>query len=51
MTEEPSRIVEKLQNHVNPKLFTPLCVYDGTVILYSLRKLPLVGGDSHTVCI
>jgi eukaryotic translation initiation factor 2C len=42
-------IVEKLQNHVNSKLFTPRCVYDGTVILYSPRELPLAGGDSHTV--
>jgi len=25
-------IVEKLQNHVNPKLFTPRCIYDGTVL-------------------
>jgi eukaryotic translation initiation factor 2C len=42
-------IVEKLQNHINPKFFSPHCVYDGTVILYSLRELPLVGGDTHTV--
>jgi eukaryotic translation initiation factor 2C len=42
-------IVEKLQNHVNPKLFTPRCIYDGTLILYSLHELPLVGEDSHTV--
>jgi eukaryotic translation initiation factor 2C len=42
-------IVEKLQNHINPKFFGPRCVYDGTVILYSLRELPLVGGDTHTV--
>ncbi|KAJ8592794.1 hypothetical protein M405DRAFT_859423 [Rhizopogon salebrosus TDB-379] len=43
-----AEIVEKLQNHVHPKLFTPRCVYDGTVILYSPRELPLAGGDSHT---
>ncbi|OJA17422.1 hypothetical protein AZE42_04820 [Rhizopogon vesiculosus] len=42
-------IVEKLQIHVNPKLFTPRCIYDGTVILYSLRELPLIGGDSQTL--
>jgi hypothetical protein len=42
-------IVERLQNHVNPKFFSPRCIYDGTVILYSLRELPLVGGDTHTV--
>lgn len=42
-------IVEKLQNRVNTKVFTPRCVYDGTVIIYSLRELPLAGGDSQTV--
>jgi hypothetical protein len=41
----PSEIVEKLQNHINPKFFSPRRIYDGTVILYSLRELPnwLVG--------
>jgi hypothetical protein len=42
-------IVKTLQNHINPKFFSPCCVYDGTVILYSLRELPLVGGDTRTV--
>jgi len=42
-------IVEKLQNHINPKFLGSHCVYDDTVILYSLRELPLVDGDTHTV--
>jgi hypothetical protein len=33
--------VEIHQIHVNPKLFTPRCIYDLTVILYSLCELPL----------
>ena len=40
---------EKLQNHINPNIFSPRCVYDGTAILYLLRELPLVGGDTHMV--
>ena len=36
----PSEIAKELQNHVNPKFFSPRCVYNGTVILYSLCKLP-----------
>jgi hypothetical protein len=27
----------------------PRCIYDGTVILYLLRELPLAGGDLMTL--
>jgi eukaryotic translation initiation factor 2C len=42
-------VFERLQNHTDPKLFTPRCIFDGAVIMYSLRELPLTGRDSQTV--
>ncbi|KAG1858414.1 Piwi domain-containing protein [Suillus subalutaceus] len=41
-------VFERLQNHTDPKLFTPRCIFDGTVIMYSSRELPLSGRDSQT---
>ncbi|KAG2133863.1 ribonuclease H-like domain-containing protein [Suillus cothurnatus] len=41
-------VFERLQNHTDPKLFTPRCIFDGAVIMYSLRELPLTGRDSQT---
>ncbi|KAG1749019.1 ribonuclease H-like domain-containing protein [Suillus paluster] len=41
-------VMERLQNHTNARLFTPRCIYDGAVILYSTHELQLAGGDSQT---
>ncbi|KAG2041475.1 ribonuclease H-like domain-containing protein [Suillus americanus] len=41
-------VFERLQNHTDPKLFTPRCIFDGTVIMYSSRELPLSGRDCQT---
>ncbi|KAG1736714.1 Piwi domain-containing protein [Suillus lakei] len=41
-------VFERLQNHTDPKTFTPRCIFDGAVILYSSRELPLSGGDCQT---
>lgn len=41
-------VFERLQNHTDPKLFMPRCIFDGAVIMYSLRELPLSGRDFQT---
>ncbi|KAG2158147.1 Piwi-domain-containing protein [Suillus bovinus] len=41
-------VFERLQNHTDPNLFTPRCIFDGAVIMYSPRELPLSGRDSQT---
>ncbi|KAG2061216.1 Piwi-domain-containing protein [Suillus hirtellus] len=43
-----TEVFERLQNHTDPKLFTPRCIFDGAVIMYCPRELPLSGGDSQT---
>jgi hypothetical protein len=42
-------VFERLQNHTDPKLFMPRCIFDGAAIMYSPRELPLSGRDSQTV--
>lgn len=41
-------VFERLQNHTDPKMFMPRCIFDGAVIMYSSRELPLTGRDSQT---
>ncbi|KAG2064881.1 hypothetical protein BDR04DRAFT_1109465 [Suillus decipiens] len=41
-------VFEHLQNHTNPRLFMPRCIFD-RVIMYSSRELPLFARDSQAV--
>ncbi|KIK45842.1 hypothetical protein CY34DRAFT_22361 [Suillus luteus UH-Slu-Lm8-n1] len=41
-------VFQRLQNHIDPKTFPPRCIFDGAVIMYSARELPLSGRDSQT---
>lgn len=42
-------IMDRLQNHAYPSVFTPKAIYDGKAILFVSHQLQLGGGNSGEV--